>query len=158
MPIKIIFGTRKAERDTMLVAIRGRPGLRDLPLIKQDDHFREGGLDGTWNEAFSSGDTVLCSSSDGTLLFTAGGSDAFRTWDAASTGQNLAVIETRVGRQYKTCMAVSSSASVQACWIKFGLGMGSLAYACSTLDIIRSCQIQVHPAIRGQQQLRSLVD
>lgn len=106
LDIKIVFGTRKAERDAMLVAIRGRPGLRDLPLIQQDERFKDGGLDGTWSEAFSSGDTLLCSSSDGRLLFTAGGSGTFRTWDAASTGQNLAVIETRVGRQYKTSMIV----------------------------------------------------
>jgi hypothetical protein len=106
LEIKIVFGTRKAERDTMLVAIRGHPGLRDLPLIPQHEQFKDGGLDGTWSEAFSSGDTLICPSSDGTLLFTAGSSNAFRTWDAAGTGKNLAVIETRAGRQYHTSMIV----------------------------------------------------
>ena len=90
----------------MLVAIRGHPGLRDLPLIPQHEQFKDGGLDGTWSEAFSSGDTLICPSSDGTLLFTAGSSNAFRTWDAAGTGKNLAVIETRAGRQYHTSMIV----------------------------------------------------
>ena len=106
LEIKMVFGTRKAERDAMLVAIRGHPGLRDLPLLPQHEQFREGGLDGTWSEAFSSGDTLICSASDGTLLFTAGSSNAFRIWDAASTGKNLAVIETRAGRQYHTSMIV----------------------------------------------------
>ena len=105
----MIFGTRKAERDEMLVAIRGRPGLRDLPLIEQAEEFKDSGLDGTWSEAFSSGDTLCCASSDGALLFTAGGTDAFRVWDATSSGTNLAVIETRVGKQYKTSMTLEAS-------------------------------------------------
>ena len=100
--MKFVFGTRKAERDQLLVAIRGRPGLRDVPTLEQSADQAEGkegiGLDGTWSESFTAGDTLLCASSDGELLFTAGGSPALRTWDASGSCKNLCAIETRVGK------------------------------------------------------------
>ena len=102
--IKIIFGTRKTERNHLVTMIQGKPGLRSIPLLGE---VRDPGLDKTWCEAFTDGDSLMTVSSDGQLLFTAGASQAVRAWKCGDSGKNVHAIETRTGsHQQRTAMCI----------------------------------------------------